>query len=447
METQQHTGEAHALTSLSPEVIVISSDDEDDDDVEAVGKEQEVIPWVEAIPRLLALAEDREQLDDPHELPALLREMRVNPSIDVRCALRSACEALGQLVLLSGDRVRRRRASSALVLVLCEVLSLAQVAPPHVELPRIKKEDSNLTASKAGRSARDVLDLVTEWNHVLSKILATHVGKQSAFSNTLARLDALILQCLREHGSIGEQMAMHAEGKESAALKWVETVAQDQQELSEDARERSFLLFDRAFIANEAVRTDFLNHHQAHIALVRQERRLAARRAFYEATVLLTHAVAAQQDQDQGQTESEQCGGDESGERALEMQMNLLGNGMLHCLEDFCSALRGLMMPASRQHGKECSSTKRSTEKAAKAETNASPAARESERRAALVAFAKQLELFWLLNRNRLPPAVLDVVAASFESLSKAHGRSGCPVSDALARIYAGLRAGSSSPR
>ncbi|RLN70418.1 hypothetical protein BBJ28_00004996, partial [Nothophytophthora sp. Chile5] len=318
METQQQTGEAHASASSSPEVIVISSDDEDD--VEAMEQEQEVIPWVEAIPRLLALAEDREQLNDPRELPALLREMHVNPSIDVRCALRSACTALGRLVVLSGDRVRRRRASSALVLVLCEVLSLAQVAPPYGELPRIKREGIDLTASKVGRSARDLLDLMTEWNHVLSNILATRVGKQSAFSNTLARLDALVAQCLRECGRIGEQTAMHAAKKEAAARKWVETVAQSQQELREDARERewSFLLFDRTFVANEAVQTEFLNHHQAHIALARRERELAARRAFYEAAIVLTHAVAAQQAQDQAQTESEQCGDDEGGERALE---------------------------------------------------------------------------------------------------------------------------------
>lgn len=403
---------------MSQEVVeIIEISDEEEEEYVA----HEALSWPSVVSRLLLLARDREQLDEAEEITRLLHDMGISNSITLHSALKKACKLLGDLLEIAGERPRKRRASEALAIVLCEVLSLAQ--DPAVE---VKVEEVDLTDP-----IQELLTLMKKWRGLLSELLKTEQGREAAVGRTIARLEGLVASCGQEMHRIDSSIGIHLHEKEVAAEKWQDTMAKCCDGLAQldlGSVEGSIQLYSATYSKTRQEQSDYEMHRKQAAELKRQKRDMEARQAFFNAALALVFPIvdirqqftAGSQD-----TDTHQSGAD-----VFDAVLGALSNDILLRMDMFCSALNEIMAP-SRSQLDRAHDKSRSTSGDVKRESTCS----DSERSAEIFGFSKQLELFWLTYRNQLPVSVLDVAAHSFDSLSKINGHEEGSVNTVVARL------------
>ncbi|CAI5740128.1 unnamed protein product [Hyaloperonospora brassicae] len=420
------------------EIIVIRDTESDDEpsDGQTTDAGFSLIAWNEVQRQLLRLANNPSLRKDNEAVATLLRDLGIISLLtnDVRCALQVACEKLGELLMLLRGYDRRYRLCEKLVILMCEVLSLAQTVPYQVreKKERLMKEEV-VDVREVG--PMDVAyRLMDKLGALLMQRARSRDGRSLAISSTMTRLETMGARCSREIERYQTSVVKHKREIESAVEEWAETMRQCRCDLEsewDEANEREWKVFDDTFRRTTTVQLKFEENNKGCKSLMHRLREKELCREFYRALTALVYAIALPPDM-QGQEKQHR-------EETSEEVTSLLGNDMLNYMETFCGALRDVMTLSSRQYRHAC---KQANDTATRNTGQA--------RRAELVEFSKQFEAFWFINRSWLPPGMLDVVTRSFGALGGvgAHGKSAtlnltseCPLRNAICHVCFCLQA------
>ncbi|RAW40593.1 hypothetical protein PC110_g3224 [Phytophthora cactorum] len=387
-----------------PEVIVISDDDESEDDGEAQStNDLETFSWTDVADRLLLLAKNRELRDDHDMVDKLLRDLGIPLSSELQRSLRATSETLGALLMLLQGHDRRYRACEDLVIVICEVLSLAQTTPCQSQSTQEQmiKEESAVVAARSSD------------------------GRACAVGVTMSRLNMLNANCTREIEHLHNIMIDCKDEMQSAAEEFVEVMGKCRAEIERqcvEAEELELRVFEDTYNKTSDTQCKYYDSCKARKSLEHRALELEMRRSFYQAALTLV-CTAAQLVTAHDEYELQ--------ERTTGERINALGSNMLENMDSFCYALEAIMVQSLRGQG-DLAGPARGMELV-------------KEHRPELLHFAKHLEQFWLIHRNWLPPMLLDVVIERFDTLSESNGHTNCPVANAVSRVCASLRAGYST--
>ncbi|KAG2935027.1 hypothetical protein PC114_g808 [Phytophthora cactorum] len=376
-----------------PEVIVISDDDESEDDGEAQStNDLETFSWTDVADRLLLLAKNRELRDDHDMVDKLLRDLGIPLSSELQRSLRATSETLGALLMLLQGHDRRYRACEDLVIVICEVLSLAQTTPCQSQSTQEQmiKEESAVVAGNC-YGIDQLYQLMDKWRSLMVELARSSDGRACA----------------------------------SAAEEFVEVMGKCRAEIERqcvEAEELELRVFEDTYNKTSDTQCKYYDSCKARKSLEHRALELEMRRSFYQAALTLV-CTAAQLVTAHDEYELQ--------ERTTGERINALGSNMLENMDSFCYALEAIMVQSLRGQG-DLAGPARGMELV-------------KEHRPELLHFAKHLEQFWLIHRNWLPPMLLDVVIERFDTLSESNGHTNCPVANAVSRVCASLRAGYST--
>jgi hypothetical protein len=372
--------------------VIVISDDEDETTVETSSSRRAgPFSWSTVADQLLVLAKHSEMRADQKASETLLQDIGAPSSIVLRDHLHATCERLGELLQLSKTHARRYRASEELVLVVCEVLSLAQTTP--AQEPRemeVVKEELEL-----GFTVDDMLQLTNKWSGMLGECSRTRLGRERALGSTVTRLEKLMQLCTDEVRRRAGRVAEYEAKREQAAQQWKNVLDKccDMVVRQPKPFDGTMVAFETALELTKRETAAFYAHSQARTALLQLSKETEMRRAFFAAALQLTFTIA------------ELPGArDEPDEKLM-----LLESDILASVDSFCGGLRNAVELAET--------------------SNQLP-------------FATKFKLFWLIRRGWFRPAVLEVVSASLDAVLRSTQQSVSPLCTAISRVCAGLRAG-----
>ncbi|KUF80402.1 hypothetical protein AM587_10017534 [Phytophthora nicotianae] len=427
MEGAEAVGNDAAPPHPSPEVIVISDDDVSEDNEEVpITNDLKPFSWTDVADRLLTLAKNRELRDDQQALGTLLHDLGIPPSIVVRRSLRATSEKFGELLTLLHGHDRRFRASEDLVMVVCEVLSLAQTAPYQTQAKQEHwKEESALVAGD-NYAIDQLYQLMDHWQSLVVELARCSEYRACAVGVIMSRLEKMSAHCTHEIENIQDAMVKYENEMQSAAERFVAIMADCRAETEKqwfDADELELRVFEDTYNKTSDEQSTYYENCKALNSLEHRALELELRRNFFQAALtqvcVTTQLVAAHDNDELLETTT--------GER-----INALGSDILENMDNFCEALKAIT--ALNIHGQ--SDLVGSSQEVDFARST------EQEHRPELLRFAKHLEQFWLIHQNWLPPMLLDVVIERFDMLSESNGHSTCPVANAISRVCGSLRAG-----